>query len=83
MDLKYVHIAGYKNLVDSTLAFDMRKTTITIISNNGSGKSNLIEALLHIFVGLYYDNPPEFDFFIRYQTHNKTVEVENRQQAGN
>ena len=75
MELKTVHIAGYKNLVDTRLTFETRETPISIIGNNGTGKSNLIEALLHIFVGLYYDNPPEFNFHIQYEAHNKEVEI--------
>lgn len=75
MDLKYVYISGYKNLVDTTLAFASSETPVTIIGNNGTGKSNLIEALLHIFVGLYYDKPPEFGFHIQYEAHNKVVEI--------
>ena len=82
MDLKYVHIAGYKNLVDTTLAFETSETPITIIGNNGTGKSNLIEALLHIFVGLYYDKPPEFDFHIQYEAHNKAIEIRNSIESG-
>lgn len=71
MDLKSVHIAGYKNLVDTRLTFETSDTPITIIGNNGTGKSNLIEALLHIFVGLYYDSPPEFDFHLQYEAHTR------------
>ncbi|RDH84322.1 MAG: hypothetical protein DIZ78_12325 [endosymbiont of Escarpia spicata] len=82
MDLKTVHIAGYKNLVDTRLTFETSETPITIIGNNGTGKSNLIEALLHIFVGLYYDRPPEFDFHIQYAAHNKTIEISNSVETG-
>jgi len=55
MDLKTIHIAGYKNLVETRLTFETSETPITIIGSNGTGKFSLIEALLHIFVGLYYD----------------------------
>ncbi|MBT3045995.1 MAG: AAA family ATPase [Candidatus Thiodiazotropha sp. (ex Codakia orbicularis)] len=82
MDLKTLHIAGYKNLVDTRLIFETSETPITIIGNNGTGKSNLIEALLHIFVGLYYDKPPEFDFHIQYDAHNKAVEINGSQETG-
>lgn len=77
MKLEYVHIAGYKNLVDTELIFENSEMPIAIIGNNGTGKSNLIEALLHVFVGLYYDRPPDFNFHIRYSAHNKTVELRN------
>lgn len=82
MKLNYVHIAGYKNLIDTTLVFESSETPIMIIGNNGTGKSNLIEALLHVFVGLYYGKPPEFDFHIRYTAHNKQIEVRYSFQEG-
>lgn len=82
MKLEYVYIAGYKNLINTTLAFETSEIPITIIGNNGTGKSNLVEALLHIFVGLYYGRPPEFDFLIRYTAHNKKIEVRNLAQEG-
>jgi hypothetical protein len=82
MDLKTLHIAGYKNLVDTRLTFDTGETPITIIGNNGTGKSNLIEALLHIFVGLYYDRPPDFDFHLQYEAHNKTIEISRSLESG-
>ncbi|MEZ0148596.1 MAG: AAA family ATPase [Candidatus Reddybacter sp.] len=77
MDLKYVHITGYKNLVDAVLSFETSETPITIIGNNGTGKSNLIEALLHVFIGLYYGAPPEFGFHVKYEAHNKSVDIKS------
>lgn len=82
MDLKYVRICGYKNLVDTELGFESGETPITIIGSNGTGKSNLIEALLHIFVGLYYDTLPDFDFHIEYQAHSKYVEIQSDRRVG-
>lgn len=75
MKLEYLWIDGYKNLIDSRIEFDTSASPTAIIGNNGTGKSNLIEALLHIFTGLYYDTPPEFDFEISYTTHGKNVQV--------
>jgi len=66
-----MHIAGYKNLVDTRLTFEISDTPITIVGNNGTGESNLIEALLHIFVGPYYDRPPDNDFQLQYEAPNK------------
>ncbi len=82
MDLKTLQIAGYKNLVNTQLTFETSETPITIIGNNGTGKSNLIEALLHIFVGLYYDRPPDFDFHLQYEAHNKAVEITRNLEPG-
>jgi ABC-type cobalamin/Fe3+-siderophores transport system ATPase subunit len=82
MDLKTLHVVDYKNLVDTRLTFETSETPITIIGNNGTGKSNLIEALLHIFVGLYYDRPPDFDFQLQYEAHNKVVEISRSLETG-
>lgn len=78
MKLKSLWIDGYKNLIDSRIEFEANASPIAIIGNNGTGKSNLIEALLHIFTGLYYNTPPEFDFEITYTAHGKTVQVVKR-----
>jgi len=75
MELKYVRITGYKNLVETVLSFETSETPIAIIGNNGTGKSNLIEGLLHIFVGLYYDQPPAFGFQIKYAVHDRAVDI--------
>ncbi len=37
MELKYVYITGYKNLVDTRLEFRSTQTPITIIVNDGLG----------------------------------------------
>lgn len=82
MDLKYVKIAGYKNLINTEVVFNHRQTPITIIGNNGTGKSNLIEALLHIFTGLFYGNAPDFEFHLKYTAHTKHVEIINTCENG-
>jgi predicted ATPase len=75
MKLKSLWINGYKNLIDTSVSFEECSIPIAIIGNNGTGKSNLIEALLHIFMGLYYDNAPEFDYKIEYSAHGKNVKA--------
>lgn len=83
MHLKKIYIDGYKNLIGTSVEVQSKDIPLAIIGNNGTGKSNLIEALLHIFIGLYRDNPPDFDFELIYEANNKTVsimrkKVENR-----
>lgn len=75
MKLKSLWISGYKNLLDTTINFEDCSIPIAIIGNNGTGKSNLIEALLHIFMGLYYDNGPDFDYIIEYSAHGKNIKA--------
>ena len=49
MQLNKVYIDGYKNLIKTSIEIQPADIPIAIIGNNGTGKSNLIEALLHIF----------------------------------
>lgn len=77
MRLKKIYINGYKNLIDTSIEFNTDENLIAIIGNNGTGKSNLIEALIHIFLGLYYLKPPEFKYQIEYDAHGKSVSINN------
>ncbi|MBQ0961632.1 AAA family ATPase [Ideonella sp. 4Y11] len=49
MRLDRVYIDGFKNLKGLALDFDERQLTTVLIGQNGAGKSNLIEALVHVF----------------------------------
>lgn len=49
MRLTSVYIGQYKNLVDFTLSFDGNSFIDVFAGKNGTGKSNLFEALLEIF----------------------------------
>ena len=75
MRIKTLKIDGYKNL-DTKLKHG--SDLITIIGNNGSGKSNLLEAVSIIFRNLYNnDKNIPFDFHLEYETHgNKTIRIE-------
>ena len=73
MRLYKVYIDGYKNLINTSFEFLSQEIPTVIIGKNGTGKSNLIEALLHIFIGLYFGKVPKFNFSIEYEAHNKHV----------
>ena len=75
MRIKTLKIDGYKNL-DAKLEHE--SDLITIIGNNGSGKSNLLEAISFVFKNLYNnDKNIPFDFYLEYETHgNKTIKIE-------
>lgn len=62
MQLKKLHIVGFKNLNDITFNFENYKKSF-IIGNNGSGKSNLLEAISSIFKALYLKEKNVFPFF--------------------
>ncbi len=78
MRLTSVYISQYKNLKDFTLNFDGNSFIDVFVGKNGTGKSNLFEALLEIFRHLYeYDKKAEinFDFYIKYEIDNQNVEI--------
>lgn len=53
MKLKKLHIQEYKNLVDFTVNFEAENGLSILVGNNGSGKSNLLEAISGIFHDLF------------------------------
>jgi ABC-type cobalamin/Fe3+-siderophores transport system ATPase subunit len=76
MQIKSLKISGYKNL-----NIDLKHETdiIAAIGNNGSGKSNLLEALCYIFRSLYDKKfSISFNFDITYtNTDNKIIQIKN------
>lgn len=44
--IQHVHISDYKNLKDFTLSFDNDSFLDVFVGKNGTGKSNLFEALI-------------------------------------
>jgi len=75
MKIKKLKIEGYKNL---NLTLEHNSDIVAVIGNNGSGKSNLLEALSLIFKSLYTDsNTPSFDYAIEYlNSKNETIRIE-------
>ncbi|MDR1882188.1 MAG: DUF4357 domain-containing protein [Prevotella sp.] len=73
MQIKSLKISGYKNL-----NIDLKHETdiIAAIGNNGSGKSNLLEAFCRIFGSLYDKSSVDFTYEITFvNTENKTIRV--------
>ncbi len=71
MRLKSVYISQYKNLRNFELTFDGTSFIDVFVGKNGSGKSNLFEALIEIFRHLVEfggsDNAIGFDYRITYE----------------
>ncbi len=76
MKIKSLYIDGYKNLKQTQIHFKSKEIPLVIIGNNGTGKSNLLEALIQIFIGLYNNSLPTFQFNITYEVNNKNVKIE-------
>lgn len=74
MKFKSLKIKGFKNLTGSdgwfTLDFTNKNGITVLIGNNGSGKSNVLEAISSIFIGLYKIGTPQrkptFSYLIEY-----------------
>ncbi|MGP5661633.1 DUF4357 domain-containing protein [Psychrobacter celer] len=63
MNITKLEISGYKNL---NIKLEHKAKIISLIGNNGSGKSNLLEALSLIFKNLYFSQKTQFDYHIEY-----------------
>jgi predicted ATP-dependent endonuclease of OLD family len=67
-------MSDYRNLMDIDLKFDKQFNTNVIIGNNGSGKSNILEAISSVFMNLYSGKPNfEFSFYLRYEIDGNTI----------
>ncbi|MDF2380193.1 AAA family ATPase [Nostoc ellipsosporum NOK] len=84
MTLKELRIDGYKNLQEHAV-FNFENTTnyVALVGLNGSGKSNVLEAVAKIFYSFQYKDPIEakadggFDFLLRYEIGGKNVILQN------
>ncbi|MCT1531021.1 ATP-binding protein [Sphingobacterium daejeonense] len=77
MKINYLQIGKFKNLKDFQL--DLKENTndiLVTIGKNGTGKSNLLEALVLIFRDLIMrENNPPFSYVLHYKCHGKDVEI--------
>ena len=80
MKLVSLWVNNHKNLRNCTIEFDQPSLLNAVIGRNGSGKSNLIEAILHILIGVYFKKSPPFDFRFQFEAQERhvTLEGENR-----
>lgn len=68
MRLKSLWVDGFKNLNGFDVDFELHNGITVLIGNNGSGKSNIIEAVSAIFAGLYQPKAKHsFNFKIKYE----------------
>jgi energy-coupling factor transporter ATP-binding protein EcfA2 len=73
MKLKRLQIECYKNVRSCDVDFSREPLIHAVIGSNGSGKSNLIEAIIRILIGFYFKKPPAFDFRLEYESQNRLV----------
>lgn len=77
MKLKRLEIKKYKNLIDFSADFESGKGLSILIGNNGSGKSNVLEAISGIFVNAYSAKAiHKFVYSLTYEIKGKEVQLE-------
>ena len=66
----------FKNLENFEIDFSDKEGITVLIGNNGSGKSNILEAISSVFAGLY-DNKynPSFNYELSYTKDSYRIEV--------
>jgi len=79
MKLKRIWVNGFKNLNDFELDLSQNIGLSVLIGNNGSGKSNVLEAMSAIFTGLFKLSTPQrkptFEYEIEYELNEIAYKV--------
>lgn len=73
MRIEEVWIDAFKNLRDLRVRFDRESPYSVLVGENGSGKSNLLEALAMIFRNLDLDEEAPFSYELKYQCREHDV----------
>jgi len=71
-----VKIANFKNLRNFQIDFDIVSFTTVLVGRNGTGKSNLLEALTIIFRDLDLGEPPSFKYELAYRCHEHEIQID-------
>lgn len=79
MRLDRLSIPSYRNLRSFEIDFDETESTTVLLGRNGSGKSNLIEAIVEIFRELELGRAPEFDYSLAYECQGHDIVVTHDQ----
>src|SRR5947209_17067564 len=75
MKLRKLEISEFKNLRNFTIEFEQTLTTV-LLGQNGSGKSNLLEALIIIFRDLDLGDPPAFKYKLDYECRGNDIHID-------
>lgn len=75
MRIRSIHIPRFKNLNNFYLELDSKAPVSVLVGRNGTGKSNLLEALTIIFRDLDLAMPPSFDYELDYEIRGRQVTV--------
>ena len=77
MKISRLKISGYKNLKNLEMDFEKDVSLIALIGDNGSGKSNVLEAIAIIFSRLSMEEMIDFDFELEYCIDEVKYTIQN------
>src|SRR5437870_3985981 len=77
MKIERLHIRDFKNLENVQADFAKAGSSIVLVGANGSGKSNLLEAIATIFRDLSIRRKTNFSYEISYSVKSHKVEIRN------
>ena len=69
--------SDFRNLKGLKLSLSEQNDTYVLIGNNGTGKTNILEALSSVFSSLLLKTPFEFSFSLRYRIGDDSFKVEH------
>lgn len=76
MRLEQLKIPAYRNLRDFQIDFDETQATTVLLGHNGTGKSNVIEALVEIFRELELGGVPNFAYELTYTCRDRIIRID-------
>jgi ABC-type multidrug transport system ATPase subunit len=80
MKLQRLHIKGFRNIDDLDLDLSSQNGLSVLIGNNGSGKSNILEAVVAIFASLYSKAARfkiDFEYDLEYILDGHKIEIKD------
>lgn len=77
MKLKTLNIKGYKNIQDQEFDFSTNQGVIALVGENGSGKTNLLEAISYIFNSVFHGDRVDFEYVINYSIGEDDIILTN------
>lgn len=81
MKIKRIYIKKYKNIQEQTLTFSDEGNYLALIGENGSGKSNWLEAISMIFRDIY-SKDATFSYEMDYEVGDQHYEITHKPRSG-
>ncbi len=76
MRLDHLGIPNYRNLRSFSIDFDESQPTTVLLGRNGTGKANLIEAIVEIFRELELGGAPAFAYTLDYVCRDHKIRID-------